>query len=379
MPSPDLTDYVDLTLFDLDAQTIFEQSQLLMANRLPEYLPRETNIEMILAEAIAYQIEQLVFTINRLPGTIFDILMRRFNIERDLGTPPLVDLVFTMSDNLGHEVPLGTRAILNVDGVAISFRTTSGVVIPAGSTVSAPVGAIGEDFTNFFNGTVSGTVLQLVDAIPYVERVVTSGLVGGGYDEETEAEWRARGAARFGRLTETLVMPTHFVAAALESTIVQRAFGIDNYDPGGPGAPGTVAGHQTVAVYGDNAPLTAGEKAGLEVTLNDSAAGNLAVHVVDPTITEVDVTVTVRAIGGYPLDWVEAGVIDILRNYMSTAVWPWNGVVRRNELIALIDRANGVDWVEELTIPAADTVLPGYAPLAVAGDITVTVNPAVGL
>jgi hypothetical protein len=98
--------------------------------------------------------------------------------------------------------------------------------------------------------------------------------------------------------------------------------------------------------------------------------------VVDPTVTPVDVAVTVHRYDDWLAADVAANVDAALHEYLNTDAWDWSPTVRRNELLALVDGVDGVRYVEALATPAADVALPGAAPLASSGSVAVTVNPA---
>lgn len=111
------------------------------------------------------------------------------------------------------------------------------------------------------------------------------------------------------------------------------------------------------------------------------ALAGLDVHVVDPTITSVDVAATVKVLAGYDGAEVAQAVEDTVVAYLDPTSWEWGGTVRRNELIALVDGVPGVDYVVALTLAAhggglgtADVALAGVAPLAdtTAADVTIT-------
>ncbi len=129
-----------------------------------------------------------------------------------------------------------------------------------------------------------------------------------------------------------------------------------------------------MAVYGDGAMVPATDQAALQDELDSKAQANLSVHITDPTITAVAVTTTVRAMPGYTAAQVIASVTAILDEYLNPASWEWRASVYRNELIARIDRAAGVERVVSLTAPAADVSLVGVAPLADLGVLAVTVE-----
>jgi hypothetical protein len=141
------------------------------------------------------------------------------------------------------------------------------------------------------------------------------------------------------------------------------------------GGSGIRAGYVSVAVLGQGGVrLSAAAKADIQTRLDPRAQANLAVQVIDPAITAVDVAVTVKALDGYDSATVITNVTALLDDYLSPDTWGWAATVRRNELIALVDRAEGVDYVITLDTPAGDVTLTGAAPLADLGTVTVTVT-----
>lgn len=141
------------------------------------------------------------------------------------------------------------------------------------------------------------------------------------------------------------------------------------------GGSGARAGFVSVAVIGSGgARLSAAVKADLQSRLDARAQANLSVQVIDPAINVVDITASVASRPGFDAATVRANVTAILDTYLNPDTWGWGGTVRRNELIAQIDRAEGVDYVVSLTTPAADLTLTGAAPLADLGTASITVT-----
>lgn len=373
MPSPDATQYVNLTIYDADTQAVFENALLNLQTFLPDWTPREGNTEVLLMESLALMVSESVVAINRLPDGIMEALMLLFGIERNNGSPPHATLTFNMVNSLGYTIPAGTEARLTLAGGLdpVDFATDIELVIAPGNT-SGSVAATGDRYTADANN-VSPQDLELLDSISYVETVHLDAIATNGTDPEDDQEYFTRGATRFSRLSETLVLPRHFTAYALEQTYVERATTLDNWDGSG-GAPGDDPGHVTVAVYGNGAPLSSPQKTTLQAEMDALAATNLLVHVIDPTITSVAVTATVMAKAGFDTAAVDAEVTQVVTNYLNPATWPWSGTVRRFELVSLMDQVEGVDYVVSITVPAADVTLTGFAPLASAGAIDITVT-----
>jgi hypothetical protein len=113
----------------------------------------------------------------------------------------------------------------------------------------------------------------------------------------------------------------------------------------------------------------------IEDALEEAALANLDVHVEPPTVTAVDVTATVVRLTGHDPVTVAEDVETALAAYLDPGAWEWGAVVRRNELIALMDAVTGVDYVDTITTPAADVPLAGVGPLAELGAVAITVDP----
>lgn len=374
MPNPDITPYVDLRLFDKDAQEVFDAALANARTYLPDWEPREGNTEVVLLESMALEVADNIFAINRLPGAIMEVLLRLYGIARDLGTPPTAWIAFTLVDSLGYDLPAGIRVAVPVTGEeALVFTTTVPVSADPG-TNSVSAYAVADRSTAAANGTPVSTPIEMLDSVATVERVDLASEPTGGTDPEDDLSWFSRGAQRFSRLAETLVLPEHFTAAALEEPLVERAFTIDNYDPGQAGGVGTHPGHVTVAVYGNNAAVSTATKNALAARFEAAAQANLAVHIADPTVTNVEVDATVTIMAGYTSAQVQANALAALQAYLSPSEWKWSGTVYRNELIALLDRVEGVDRVVSIANPAADLALPGVAPLARLNVVTSSIT-----
>lgn len=372
--SPDYTDYVDLTIYDKGPQDILEAAQATLQARIPDWSPTPTNIEVMLMEALALEVGETVFSLNRIPESMVRVLLSLYGIEFDSGQPPVVDLLFTAQDTDGYTVPAGTEvAVLMSNNEYISFFTDTELTITEGNATGT-VGATATVFTNIANGIASGTDGELVDAIVGIDAVETASVVADGRLPENVEQWTFRGVQRLRRLVDTLVIPQHFIQAALENTLVVRANAVDNYDPTAdpPGVPGDHPGNVTVVVYGDGAPLSTAEKTTLRDSLEQRALANLIVHVIDPTITTVNVTASIAVEATATEATVITAVETRLAEYLNPATWPWAGTVRRNELISVIDQVPGVDYVDSITTPAADIVLGVGETLVDAGTITIT-------
>jgi hypothetical protein len=372
--SPDYTEFVDLSLYDKDPTDIYEAALAVLQSRIPDWQPTDTNIEVMLLEALAIEVSETVFNINRIPQNTLRLLLALYGITIDSGSPPVVDIEFTAYDDTGYLIPAGTEVVLETsNGEFISFFTDEDAAILTGNT-TVTVAATADQNTNIANGIAIGTDVAIIESLLGIETAETASVVADGTIPESIESWTARGAQRLRRLVDTLVIPSHFTQASLETPGVFRANTVDNYDPNAspPGNPGDHPGNVTVVVYGDGAPLSTGEKQDLVSALSLQAAANLIVHIVDPTLVSVDVTASIAVKPGFNSTAVINAVTNRLEEYLSPNSWPWAGVVRRNELISIIDQVEGVDYVDTVSVPSSDLIVGPDTALAEYGTITVT-------
>lgn len=109
MTSPDVTPYVDLTIFDASSQQIFLDAIDYARVALPEYAPQEGSIETVLLQAMALETQEAIYSINRLPGAVVEVLLRLLDVDRNSGTSATVVVKFIGSTTANFTVPLGAR------------------------------------------------------------------------------------------------------------------------------------------------------------------------------------------------------------------------------------------------------------------------------
>lgn len=381
LPVVDLSAYVDLRIFDLTDQEVIAAALAQLELNVPELELREGHMETVILESIALEIAELIVAVNRLPGAVVETIIQLAGVTRDVGAEPAATATVVAGDTVGHTIPAGTRVWLPLpSGDAVTFLVETDSLgdeptIPAGDT-TVVVSLIGAEYTAAANGAPPGTPLELADPVPWIDTVTLATAAAGGRDAEDDDSWRDRGVTRLSRLSDALVVPRHFEAAALEDSAVGRALVIDVWDGSG-GAPGDDPGHITVCVLGaDGTLLSAPAKAALEASMEDRAVATLDVHVIDAVIDAVDVAVTVTVLDGYEPDLVEDAVTTALDAYLDPLAWRAGDTVRLYEVVSLVDRVEGVDHVLTALINgvAADLALSGPQALPDADTLTVTVS-----
>jgi len=371
---PDVSQFVDLTLDDRDPQALFEAFLADATSRFPDWSPREGDTEVVIAQSYAVVIAELIVAVNRLPGALLEALLGGlFELPRDSGAPPTGTITFTASDAAGHLLPAGTRlGYLQGDGTLATFTTDLDALIPPASTTGTAA-VTGDTFGATLNGLAAGTPLQVLDAVAWLDAVDLEAVLAGGRDPETSQSYLTRGAELLATLTTTLVRPSQFVAAALAVPGVGRAFGIDLYDPVGPD-PAAIGNLSLVLTDSAGNAVGGTVQSAVTAALAPRQQGGLAVHLLDPTLTVVDVTCSVHRDNTLTDATAAAAVQAALRAYLSPASWPFAGEVYVNELISQIRAVPGVDRVNSVTVPGGDLPLAGAGPLASAGVLTVAVT-----
>jgi hypothetical protein len=376
-PSPaDLRPYLgDLVLVDLTPQDVADLAIAELAQRVPGWEPLEASPEVALISALAVEVSQLANAANRIPVAVLQALLGVIGVPRDLGAPP-TGLAALYSNDPGNAVtiPAGTRLRLELgDGLEpVDFALDEDTEIPEGGE---PVIAAMTGTTNTAdaNGPHYLDPLVILDAVALTSAAVI-GAPAGGRPPENGPEYLERASRILGRLTETLVMPAHFTARALElvDAGVVRATTLNLYDAD---TDTLATGHVTVAVIGDEAleldPLVLED---IRADLAARALASLVVHVVNATVTTVDVKALVTVAAGYSASLVEAAAVEALTTYLDPMGWPWRGTVYRNALLGVVAGVEGVEAVVDVVDPADDTplediALGGAASLAKPGTI----------
>jgi Baseplate J-like protein len=380
-PPPDVSGYTDLRVFDRTDQEIFDLTVAALQQLMPDWTPREANVEVLLIEAMALEMSEGIAAINRLPGALLETLLRFLRVTKDYGAAPIATAAVTCADLLGHTIPGGTRFYVPTadgTGAVVMLVEAPGITIPVGSSTGV-VSLIGDVYTDAANGVPAGTLVTPLSPLAFLESATLATPVADGRSPETDAVWRDRGVNRLSRLSEALVLPRHFQAAALEHPGVARAVVVDNTDPGTSGV-GDDPGHVTVAVLGDGgALLSTGAKTEVQADLQEDSHSALTVHVTDVAISTVTLSVAVHLSDSTDPTAVTTAVRQAIIAYLNPLTWDGGTTVRRNELIALVDRVSGVDYVSSVTITGAngagDLVLAtaSTVPTATVGSLTVSV------
>lgn len=382
-----MSGFIDVPIND-SMDDIIQTALTRLMDEIPGWIPREGHLEVMVLEEMARMVSIARVSASRVPRAIFRYFGRSLiGIQPVDGARAQVGSTWTMRDAQGYTIPAGTVVGFRVAGDRlVGFKVVADVVVPPGDDTTGPheVELEALDVGTAANG-LTGTI-ELVDTLAFVESITTAQVTAGGADAESDDEYLNRLAQELELLSPTPILPEDFAVLARRIPGVHRAMAVDGYDPDTDTFDNERMVH-VVAVDEDGN--------GVSPTLNDEIKAylearrevNFIVSTGSPTTNLVDVATTVKALPGFLAATVQAAVVERLTTLLDKATWgggaedppewrPTATVIRYNEMIAEVDRVEGVDYVASLTLNGgtADVTMTGVAPLPELDDLTVTVT-----
>jgi len=341
---------------------------------MPEWEPRAGNTEMVLLEAFALMLGPEILALQMVPAAVVEQLVGLYGVTRSEGSPATARVEFTVTDSEPvQRIPEGTavRLELSETGEVVDLETVEDLNIITSETRTASVLAQATELGETGNGMPAGTTLEVLSLLPFVEGATLATTLAGGRGTEDDVAFMARAGATLARQTSTLVLPEHFTYTAQSTAGVARATTLDLTNPATPGTP--AAGHVTVAVIGpEGVPLPEADREALQQSLASQALASLTIHVETPTVTTVDVSLTVKVAVGADPAAVEGAVQAAIAEWLDPDVWPWAPAVTEYGIVGAASAAPGVASVT--SVESGPQSLPGIAPLTRPGTITVTLT-----
>lgn len=361
MTSPDISQYVDLSLFDKQPADIYSDAVIYAQTSLPEFSPVPGSVEDAILQANVSFTGELVAAINRMTPGLLEVVLQLFGITRNSGTTPTGTVTITTIDNAGYTIPAGTR-FAYYDNTDISnpqifaFDTAADLVIPTLSTTGNV--AITATFSVQYPALSAGQSLQLITPTSFISSAsLTSNLLIGA-DPESDSEYFSRAVATINSYSSALSLPTQMTQYILSHySEVYRATTYSRVNA----ATDTIAsslvnGYVTCYVSGLNGvSLSATAMSAIAVDLTAHSTAGLIIAVKAPSVVTIPVATTVTHVAGYTTADIQANVQDALDEYLHPDFWGWGNVIYYNELISLIDQCPGVGRVVSLTINGATT------------------------
>lgn len=378
---------------DAIAQEVFTN----LATRVEGWQSHDGNLDTWLIEAFAEVGAEIRALAADVPASIFGTYGTRV-----LGLPPQPatgstgTATFTATDTAGYTLDTGaTFGIARSGNDVVAFQTLQEATIPVGQTqvVGVPFAAVE---TGADGNGLSG-VGQMLDPIVWVIAVEVDTPTANGNDAETPEDYVDRLANLLPAVALRPILPQDFALLALQLIPgVGRAVAMNLYDP----VAHTWTNARTVTLIvaqADGTPCDAATKTQVETMLEALREVNWVCHVIDPTYVPINVSFTVTAYAGQDATTVHDTAVANVTAYLQPGTFrlgqlspaiaggevilpPASGQVARlqyvrvNELVAVLDRSLGVDFVPAgaVTVNGAplDYQLPQPYSLPTPGTIT---------
>lgn len=361
MASPDVSAYVDLTLYDRNPAEVASDAILYAQTVLPEFTPQTGSVEDAIIQASAQMTSELIGAINRITPGVMEIILKLFNVTRVSGTRPTGTLTVQMNDTLGYTLVAGTRfGYLDSSDpenpTLYSFDTNTDLVVNPGNS-SGTVGITGTLFA-LYPSLQAGQTLQLLTPTSFVSSAALSANLVPGTDPETDAQYFARATAALNSYTQALVLPSQMEQYILAKySDVYRCKGYSRVNQANDNwVSSPENGYVTIyaSKIGGASLTTAAASAIAEDVASKSTAG-LSIAVKAPARVTVTVAASIVIKSGYTSLAVQANVLAALDTYIHPDYWGWGQKVFYNEVISFIDQVEGVDRVTALTLNGGTT------------------------
>jgi phage-related baseplate assembly protein len=377
MASPDFSKYVDLTIYDTDAETLLNQIVTYARGVMPEWVPAAGEVEMMLAEVFAVGSADLASYINRIPGGVVEGIIALFGETRSSGVKSTGIVDITMVSTAGYTLPAGTAlAYTTPTAPAYVFVTDSDLVVSAGlssGSVAVTATAVGAGY----NSVPASAGVQVLSNVTFVSSAAfNSSGPSGGADAENDAAYFERVTNRFATYSSALATTGQIRTSVLDgfaSTVYRCAvYDKERYLDRAVSSTATHPGYVLVAVADQNAVNSTGnftdvttssaEMAAVRAHLEDRVPAGLQIDIMSAEVVSVDVTASVKVVAGADTGVVETAISNALSTYLDPNAWDWTkSKVRVNEVIALIDGVDGVDYVESVALAGTSEIAPAGA------------------
>lgn len=373
---------------DTDQDAVTNRILTGMMDRLPGWAPVEGAPEVALAEEIGRETAATNTRVVDVIGlAVAGMGETAFGVAGRLGTPATMTVTLSVT-GAGAVVGEGFTVVgLTAAGAEVAFQLLEPVT-SAGDTVNVTMTALDDGTVG--NGVPPGS-LTIVSATAVVLAATTSAGSSGGVDAETFDQYLGRFSDYISILRPGGVRGADLAQLARTVAGVNRALGIDLYDPAAP----LVDTERTATVFvmdTTGAPVPAAVAANVQSALEAVREINFVVHVEDPTYTPVAIVYTATAEAGADAGVVKTNIDAALAAYLDPATWgdselddqAWTEttIVRYLDVVRVAGGVAGIATLDTLTVnggtidvtlagPAAvPKPLTGVTPSTITGTVT---------
>jgi hypothetical protein len=356
MTSPNFSQYIDLTIYDVDAFQVYNDAIVYARDAVPEFQPRTGTLEEAIMQAISFNTALLSSQINRLPDGLMEGMARLSGLERLEATFATGEAVFEVFDDNGVTIPAGTVIAyeeINDDIVtSYAFETVGDLVIPVGSTTGTA--NIQATDAGVYPALLATQELELVSPAPGVIGIELASAISVGTNAETDTDFFNRATRHFSSLSSALATKNHlinYIRANYPSIGAVAVFDLTN--PSGSLEWGEVPepGYVTIVV----SDVLGGEFLTSQTTqliedISSKTVAGLVVDATNPVPVNVEVDVDIVVADGYDATETRNAVSAYLENRLSTLGYDFSGTIIKNELISAVANITGVRYVRTLTM-----------------------------
>jgi hypothetical protein len=356
MTSPNFSEYIDLTIYDVDAYQVYDDAIAYARNAVPEFQPRTGTLEEAIMQAISFNTALISSQINRLPDGLMEGMARLSGLERLEATFATGQAVFEVFDDNGVTIPTGTVVAYETvdDDIVTSFpfETVGDLVIAEGFTTGT-VPIRGTE-AGVYPALLATQELELVSPAPGVVEIQLESALSIGTNAETDADFFTRAARHFTSLSSALATKNHLVNFIKSNYPSIGAIAVfDLTDPSGSLDWDEVPepGYVTIVL----SDITGGELVGAQATsliddISSRTVAGLIVGATNPVPVSVEVTVDIVIADGYDSTETRNAVSAYLSSRLSTLGYDFSGTIIKNELISAVANITGVRYVRTLTL-----------------------------
>jgi hypothetical protein len=359
-----------------------------VAELIPNWRPIPFSLEQRIIAGLAGEFATGLQLITGLGAAITAAQGRLAKIDQDLARPATGTVTVVVADADGHTLPAGAGLQgTATDGSVIPLELAVDAVIPPGETSVSGV-QVQVAFDGELGNGVTGTLLP-DDAVVWLTSVTLEEPTSQGADEEDDDDFLERLASRLELLADAQILPDNIERLVRDVPGVGRACVLNLIDPANPDE--DTPGHITISPLSESGTLISqGTRDALALLLARVRVLNNVNHIVDPTINDVTIALTVAAWPEF-LDQAADDARTQLLAWLSPTTWgmpqydgdgqEWRLTrhVRVAELAAKVSRAESIAYPLLATVlingQPADLEMTGLVPLprVVAEDIDVTV------
>lgn len=356
MSSPDFSQYVDLTLYDVEPQDVYSAALTYAQTALPEFIPVIGTVEDAVLQATSYMTYILAAGINRVPNGLMEGIIKLMGFSRREATFATGSALFTLSVNTGTTIPEGTiiayTTTIDNEVVAYSFATTTDTIVPSGSdTVSIAIEATEE---GQYPTLLDTQQMILISSVPTILEVSLDADIVNGINSETDAQYFDRAAQFLSSINTSLATKrqlVNYIAANYPTVNISAVYDTTNSAGNLLFATAAAPGYVTIAVaQSDGTALGSTIKNALQADVAGKAIAGLTVGVIDLSSFSCSIAVSIAVVSGYTPANVQASVADAIESYISPLGWDQEQTINPNKIVALIAVLPGVGYVSSVTL-----------------------------